>query len=223
MHFISMMRFVGIIFVSVLSFKMGTAAQAQELLPPRELVGGQSQGDWAVRWWQWALSFGDGPGPISDQTGSHCGSKQDGPVWFLAGAWSDMAAPGRPISRHCSIPKGKYVFVPIINSVATPDAAPGKPRCSSFQRAVAKDADAAEGMFFELNGARTTALSAHRLPSNTCFDAGVNMSPKQKLFPTATDGYYVVLAPLPSGQHTIAFGGRANENFQNIVYKITVE
>jgi hypothetical protein len=223
MNSVSMIRFAKCIFVVLACSVFGAVAQAQAPLPSRELVAGQLQADWAVRWWQWALSFGDGPGPISDESGSHCAAKQDGPVWFLAGAWSDMATADRPIVRTCAIPKGKHVFFPIINSVVTPDAAPGKPRCASFQRAAAKDVDAAVGIFFELDGVRTTALASNRLPANACFDAGEQMNPKQKIFPTAADGYYVMLAPLPSGQHTIKFGGRANDNVQNVVYKLVVE
>jgi hypothetical protein len=215
---------LGAVFLGLWVFAaLASAVHAQAPIAAREAVVGQSQADWAVRWWQWALSFGDGPGPIADKSGSQCAAKQDGPVWFLAGAWSNMATPDKPIVRTCTIPKGKHVFIPIINSVITPDAVPSKPRCSRLQQAVAADIDAAQGMFFELNGARMTALAAHRLSSPSCFDAGELMNPKRNLNPTAADGYYVILAPLPSGQHTITFGGRTESNLQNIRYNLTVE
>ena len=49
------------------------------------------------------------------------------------------------------------------------------------------------------------------------------MKPRKSVYPTAADGIYVMLRPLPIGKHTIAFGGRSTGNFQSLIYRLTVE
>ena len=42
--------------------------------------------------------------------------------------------------------------------------------------------------------------------------------------PAVADGYYLLLAPLPPGPHTITFGGTDGTGFsQDITYHITVQ
>ena len=48
--------------------------------------------------------------PAYDDNGRHCAEKQNGPVWFLAGTY------GHSVFRHCDIPSGKTILLPILNS-----------------------------------------------------------------------------------------------------------
>lgn len=75
-------------------------------------IYGKTYGQWAAAWWQWALSFPDGMNPVQDETGELCDLGQSGPVWFLAGSFGVTG-----VERTCTIPKGKAIFYPLVNSV----------------------------------------------------------------------------------------------------------
>ncbi len=49
--------------------------------------------------------------PVEDNTGKFCGLGQSGPVWFLAGTF------GGTVERTCTIPAGKALFYPLVNSI----------------------------------------------------------------------------------------------------------
>ena len=67
-------------------------------------------GEWTARWWQWGYSIPKNINPAYDDNGRYCVEKQSGPVWFLAGTY------GHPVVRHCDIPSGKAILLPILNS-----------------------------------------------------------------------------------------------------------
>ena len=86
------------------------AAARDAVLSRAEKVSGVSQTDYVVRWWQWANRVPDGDKPYQDPTGSQCALNQAGDVWFLAGTDGTDDA-----HRHCTLPAGKYIFLPVIN------------------------------------------------------------------------------------------------------------
>jgi hypothetical protein len=55
------------------------------VLPPTAHPCGQSYGEWAADWWQWALEQPAATNPLLDETGARCANGQQGKVWFLAG------------------------------------------------------------------------------------------------------------------------------------------
>ena len=74
-------------------------------------VYGKTYGEWGAEWWKWALSFPDGMNPVQDETGEFCALGQSGHVWFLAGSFGLTG-----VERHCTIPAGKAIFYPLINT-----------------------------------------------------------------------------------------------------------
>lgn len=64
----------------------------------------------AEAWVKWAYGLPATTGPLFDLTGASCGMAQDGPVWFLAGTSGGSA------TRQCTIPHGKKLFFPLLNS-----------------------------------------------------------------------------------------------------------
>src|SRR5262245_8830247 len=52
----------------------GTAARNPNprVLPTHSQPYGKSYGDWAVAWWQWALSIPEAQNPVTDTTGEFC-------------------------------------------------------------------------------------------------------------------------------------------------------
>lgn len=84
-----------------------------EYFPPDSNPYDQSYADWAIRWWEWALSFPQADHPIENDA-FDCTQGQSGPVWFLAGHGA-RATP--PVTRECTMPSGRAIFFPIINSL----------------------------------------------------------------------------------------------------------
>ena len=64
-----------------------------------------------VAWFQWILSQPRIGNPGFDPTGANCASGQSGDVWFLAGSFNQTL-----VERTCTIPSGKAIFFPILNS-----------------------------------------------------------------------------------------------------------
>lgn len=61
-------------------------------------------------WTRWAMGEPWTTGPINDTTGAECGAGQEGHTWFLAGTT------GGPVTRQCTIPRGKQLFFPLVNN-----------------------------------------------------------------------------------------------------------
>lgn len=175
-------------------------ATSAPIVPPNQQVAGQHQAAWSQAWWQWAASFDDAQSPVADQTGELCGAKQSGPVWFLAGTYGT-----RRTVRLCKVPKGKHLFFPLINYVVTRPV-DRDVSCQSVMHSAARLTDDASALVLEIDGKRMKGLQAHRQPSK-CFNIAERSTPKQFVFPSAANGYYVMLKPLTPGTHVINFGG----------------
>ncbi len=68
----------------------------------------------AKGWIRWAMGLPFSTGPITDTTGAACAQGQSGPVWYLAGTSGGLA------TRSCTIPKHKFLYVPLINQWVLP-------------------------------------------------------------------------------------------------------
>lgn len=182
----------------VLSCLLGASlshAQPQQLVAPSASVGGMSQEDWSRAWWQWAGSFSSQESPIADRTGELCGEKQKGPVWFLAGTYGTLRT-----VRTCRVPKGKHLFFPLINYVVMPRSDRSTTCASAME-------------------------TAERITQATkkCFDMGALTEEQYKVFPSAANGYYVMLRPLPPGKHVLNFGGALPGMLQAVTYTLIVD
>ena len=63
-----------------------------------------------AEWWQWG--FESGEDVIGDPTGEFCDVNQPkGNIWFLAGNR------GGTTERTCTIPEGKHLFFPVLNTI----------------------------------------------------------------------------------------------------------
>lgn len=186
------------------------------LLPASQEVAGASQSQWSRKWWQWALSFDAEDSPVADRTGALCRAGQQGPVWFLAGGYGNSR-----VVRECTVPAGKHLFFPLANYVAMPTEG-GAPTCELMMRDARQITDGASQLVLRIDGQPQPGLEAHRVDSRGCFDAGARRSPPEAAFPSAGNGYYVMLKPLPPGKHVIEFGAVLPTVTQAITYKLTV-
>jgi len=162
--------------------------------------------------------------PFFDETGCQNGANgQSGPVWFLTSVINTSGT----AKRDCTVPAGKALFFPIINvecSTVEPDPFHGNNEAelrtcaTSFQfgNVVAK-----------IDGVDIQNLD-HYLVQSPLFSFTV---PEDNVLgvPAGTgqsvsNGYYLMLAPLSVGIHTIDFGGTFTDfDFTlGITYHLTV-
>jgi hypothetical protein len=181
------------------------AEPASPVVPPGEKVDGLDQREHAVRWWQWANLVPPGVRPYQDPTGAQCGLNQSGAVWFLAG--TDGTA---DTTRHCRMPAGKYVFLPIINMLA--HSRPGKPlTCQQARVMVAANNDHLGKVEVTIDGQAITRIGRFRQSTPHCFDAfpvAPYLERTKSWSPAATDGYWLMIRPLSVGIHVITVRAR---------------
>jgi hypothetical protein len=83
--------------------------------------------------------------------------------------------------------------------------------------------DDASSLILDIDGVRTPNLLAYRQATTRCFDLGAQMEGKIRIFPSAANGYYVMLKPLSPGKHEINFGGAVPDMLQAVTYTLEVE
>jgi hypothetical protein len=189
---------------------------------------GISYPDWTVRWWQWADSIPTPLNPASDKTGQNCAQSQSGPVWFLAGTFGGKA------ERTCTIPSGKAILFPPINTECSYKENPTL-KTESDLRACAKHLqDETTQMQVTVDGVPIQNLQMYRVqtplfnltfPSNNA--AGASPGTTQSV----ADGNWVFLKPLPPGKHELHFSGASvdftstgtNAFATDATYHITVQ
>lgn len=201
-----------IMFAAGLAWVHQATAQVGGPMAPGVAVAGVTQVEWAERWWQWAFSFERPRSPIADRTGQFCASRQSGDVWFLAGTYGT-----RRTERTCRVPRGKYLFFPIINYVEfVPEGS--AETCASLVARAAADTGSPSTLILEVDGTRFGKSRIHRLASRGCFSLIPGGPPD-----ASSNGYYVMLAPLTPGTHLIEFAGVLPTMMQAVTYRLVVE
>lgn len=191
-------------------------AKAEGVMPPDAIVDGKSQAAWSTAWWQWAGSFQPDNSPIADPSGTRCHAGQSGKVWFLAGAYGSQR-----VNRTCTVPRGKYIFFPLINYAMVPMKENND--CSSMMERARRLAEHPIALVLEIDGDKVGSLERHRQASPECFDMAAKANSRVAIYPSAADGYWVMLKPLARGTHVINFGGILPSSIQAISYKLVVQ
>lgn len=173
---------------------------------------GKTVGYWSAQWWQWQeanfpdFAFGEG---LID-----CSVGQSGPVWFLGGTGGGQA------ERECDAPiEGhKHLMFPLVNAnIFNPDdgfceAAFGEGAICTIEQ----KREILDGIFSEdpagIFNSTACLLQAHVDGVPAVFEAPIirTQSPPHEYATddeTVADGFWVVLSPLPSGEHVIHFTG----------------
>jgi hypothetical protein len=212
----------GLASLTILAVAVMPAAAAANpgVVPPTGAYTGSTYGQWSEAWWRWAMSIPAAQSPLGDTTGAQCGVGQSGPVWFLAGT------PGGQATRHCTIPAGKAILVPIINaewSVAEANANASGGGCfvpgvisgtseQALRACAAAQIDHVKVVEASVDGTPLRDLQQYRVASGlfsfNAVDANIFGVPAGTTS-SVSDGYWVLLAPLSPGTHTIHFRGVA--------------
>jgi hypothetical protein len=218
------------------------STQNPGVLPPNSHPHGLTYAQWGARWWQWAFSIPVPGNPLIDQTGAYCGAGQSGSVWFLAGAWNGST----PLTRTCTVPPGKALFFPIVNTECDttppiplpPDqwlaicpglVAAGYPAPNVTTEVDGRQLQHLEDVCPQAQGSHFTTTAPSYCVASGPFDitlpasnlwTAIGVPP----FPPGTyqavqEGVYLLVAPLPSGSHTLRWTGGGG---QDITYHLTV-
>jgi len=221
---------------------LSLSAFGQSVMSPNGKPLGRSYAQWSAAWWQWVFSLPVTASPQFDT--ADCSAGQRGQVWFLAGTFF-----GGTIARNCTVPANTALFFPVANAWAdnTGCAGSGCPPTSnsaSQLAAIAKSIqDQASGLTCSIDGKpvsglanqapyRVTTTFSYTLPNDPnnvinyfvlnfcgavlpgCYASGGSVSP------AATDGVWLMVAPLDAGKHTIHFS--AASPGLDITYHLTV-
>jgi hypothetical protein len=221
---------------------MTTPASAYGNSKPKVIPDkGDSYANLSVKWWLWAINgrkMADIPyfnigGPVNISDG------QTGDVWFLAGAFVDPNVTDFAVTRTGSVPADKSLFFPLANVVNDYPCPPDwgfepKPNetLEHFLQRTGKDyidtwavPDPSQ-LFAEVDGVPLTnykstssmfTFTADIALAQTGYDLCVTGDPQ----PGVSIGYWIWLAPLTPGQHTLHFGVPTAR--QDITYILTVE
>ena|SRR5438552_3581682 len=223
------------------------AGQNPRVFPVGSTPYGKTYGEWSAAWWQWDTSLPATAHPLFDT--ADCGAGQSGPVWFLGGKACATPAPPEGCNanlavRSCTVPVGKAIFFPILNSedsVVEENAGFG---ClqgtteAALRSCAAFFMDGVTDLACEIDGHSVQNLDSFRVQSplfeftlashdNAFAAVGETGVPDGATSQAVSDGVYVMLAPLSAGQHTLHFHGRLTcsvcGNFSlDITYHLTV-
>lgn len=197
-------------------------------LKGKKKVYGRSPGEWSAVWWQWVLSIPSAFNPLYDETGERVEIGQSGDVWFLVGVINESGT----ATRTATIPEGKALYFPILNNILFDDGA--EPRVTeenaNSQAAIQQAGIDATSLYLEIDGVPVTGLDQWgvispvfplAMPDGNVFNDFFTTS-RGVYFPSISNGYWVMIRPLPPGEHTIHSGGTAGSFTIEITYNLTV-
>jgi hypothetical protein len=196
-----------------------------EVVPRDSNAYGNTYSEWSARWWQWVLSIPAATNPNLDTTGANCGEGQSGQVWFLAGTF------GGSVTRTCSVPAGKALFFPILNSAFGQGvgdcSGPADCDVTTLRGLAAAPMDNPTTLMVTIDNRKVKNLSQFRVTSpvfNYFFPADniIGLDPGT-YGPLVSDGYWLLIEPLSPGTHTIHFKGVSNSALEiDVTYNLTV-
>ena len=202
--------------------KVAAAAQPLDvgnpgIAPPDTRPLGKSYGQWASRYWQWALAQPADLSPLVDDSGAHCQLGQTGDMFFLGGELG-----GGTDHRVCAVPFGKSIFVPVMSLFAMETLKAPQPT-DTLRRSLAAELDGAV-VFASIDGRAVVSPESYREQS-PLFGAALPPAARNNVLgvdgtvcrqrphaqllcgPFVDDSYALILSPLAPGAHLIHVGG----------------
>jgi hypothetical protein len=214
-------------------------ATAATVAPSDATVEGRTLPEWSAQWWQSVFAIpvyaADGTTVIHPQFDAglnegdtvdapHGLPSPDGRVFFLYGSFF-----GGDLERTVTVPAGKHVFVPIVNTEwSNPDTAPppdfitppGNYTQAELAAFAKTQADTITGVSAQLDGQDIPEVLQNRHAAQFEYTQPAQRSITQSFFgvdapgpnESAADGYYLMFLPLAEGEHTLTFTGSSPDN-----------
>jgi hypothetical protein len=163
---------------------------------------GLSYEDWTIKWWQWLLSMPIEINPMMDNTGERCEEGQGSlPVFFLAGAG------GAVVERTCTVPAEKAILVPV-STVECSFAEQSGTNEQELHTCAEEDQSSNPILSLSVDGRQIQQIEKYRVHSrtfNATFPENAIFGAKAGPSLAVSDGYWIILEPLPPGEHEIFF------------------
>lgn len=214
-------RFVQLFLVALFALGLNltngfSSVASSQVVRPKQKAFEMSYGEWSARWWQFVFGLPEADNPLNDTTGALCGKGQWGPVFFLVGTTG-----GDPVVRACTIPAGKGLLIPVVNfGGAVPDDADTIEAVAEMAAGAVDMVDVST-LSFTIDGVAVKNLADYRFRSPVFSFTGAvpNIFSVAGCGPTApncyegfheqgvAEGYWILLNPLPAGNHTIHLHG----------------
>jgi hypothetical protein len=176
---------------------------------------GSQYPDLAAKWWLWAFSFPAADIPFLNTGGAvDLSAHQTGHVWFLAGANSG------PATRSATVPTGVQLFFPManfVNDYPCPDPSfqpnPGESMEHFLVRTGLPNLQYMTDLFASVDGVKLRNLDTY-LAVSPLFTFTADPAAAATVDPCITGtpqpgvsmGYWLLLTPLPPGDHVVRFG-----------------
>jgi hypothetical protein len=205
----------------LLGLLLTATAQAQ-VLPNDAVVDGKTIGEWSAEWWKWMLPISTNHNPELDTNGAFASVGQpEGGVFLIAG---DLGILPGAYTRTFTVPEGKYLFLPLtLYEADNVDSCPPCYSVEELRQQAAAIIDDTKELHATLDGTDIPNLFDHRAISpvfNVLYTNADNIHtvafghPVTGLIdPMVCDGYWLMIAPLPLGPHTLHFGGSFSNAF----------
>jgi hypothetical protein len=184
--------------------------EARLVFPPEHVVNGLSYGDWAAVFWQYQASLPTTTSPSF--TGTNCLIGQEGGPMFIA-----PVSFGQPLTATCTIPAGKSIFITVLtdecSTVEPPPFHGDNPQQVRNTCAVGADGIGLDTLRLTVDNQRVVHDFRRFRVQSPSFEFSMPASNNLLNLPGVTsgtsvvDGYFVILRPLPKGQHVIHFAG----------------
>jgi hypothetical protein len=190
-------------------------------------VYGKTIGNWGHAWWQWALNFPTANNLLLQDGDVDCSAGQSGKVWYLAGNFGGAVGEANPAERTCSIKKGKAIFFPLFNVIRwTPEDCKNERNC---RKVASKVIDAITSWTCTVDDTPCvwsaqivrgqSDAQPFNIPGGSIVDTLFEQDPGRRMISIA-DGYWVMLDPLPPGEHAIHFTSNGS---LDVTYHLTVD
>jgi hypothetical protein len=173
--------------------------------PPGAHPFGRSYGQWSAEWWRQAFGVVEGDRAPFESGSVDCSRLGTGQVVFLVGTTVTNTA-----TRSCSIPAGTAILFPLINAECDSRDALTEAKNRSCARFYA---DKFTNLTATVDGVAVPNLTAFRFQSPvftfTAAEGNYFLAKAGFYSHAVADGYWLMLAPLRPGTHTVSFGGEA--------------
>jgi DNA-binding beta-propeller fold protein YncE len=187
---------------------LGAPPALAQIVPGGSTVEGKTIGDWGFEWWQWVWGI-TSVDPLIDTVGTRQFAGQMPPVFFTCGAAG--AAAGVPVTRSFYVPADQYILVAL--STIGVWYEPGIDPPDICTNGAPAEVDMTTSLSFSLDGvpiSQADLFNNHREPSSLSQTAVVvpgNPYAAPGSYPgSCSDGYFVMIEPLPTGPHVIECG-----------------
>jgi hypothetical protein len=184
---------------------------------PNARPHGTTLTEWGEKWVQWAFSIPPDQSPFLDPDGRFCQVGQSGPVFFLGASF------GGDIVRSCTVATGTPLLI-----------SPGGTICilhvdaeteEGLRACVEQQIDAVTNVVMDVDGIAVEGLSRYIIESplfGFTLPADNVLGLQAGEYQAILGGYFVLVKPLPPGEHLIHDHADFPPQAGGVTYEITV-